>query len=279
MTEANDRSDHHPTTRSAAAGAHLLDGVALVTGAASGIGEQVALQLAGAGVGVAVLDRDAAGAQRVADRVGGIAVVADVADSAAVDAATAMIEADHGPLRYLVNNAGVGNLKRFEHYTDREIDLIWKVNVTGTYICTRAVAPRIRANGGGAIVNVASVSGVRPTMGEAPYSAAKAAVIALASSTALEFAPTVRANAVSPGFVRTPLNEMVAGDDELRGSIEAGTPAGRIGNAEETAQLIVYLLSDAAGFITGQNFVLDGGSLINSAQMDATLGTMLSRFG
>lgn len=258
---------------------NYLAGAAIVTGAASGIGAATARLLASAGVSVIVLDRDADGAGAVADEIGGQAFVANVVDTDAVEAAAAAADEVPGGLRYLVNNAGVGNLKRFEHYTDREIDLIWKVNVTGTYVCTRAAAPRIRANGGGAIVNVASVSGVRPTLGEAPYSAAKAAVIALASSTALEFAPTVRANSVSPGFIRTPLNEMVAGDDDLRSSIEAGTPAARIGNAAETAQLIAYLLSDAAGFITGQNFVLDGGSLINSAQMDTALGTLLNRFG
>jgi NAD(P)-dependent dehydrogenase (short-subunit alcohol dehydrogenase family) len=120
---------------------------------------------------------------------------------------------------------------------------------------------------------------VRPTRGEAPYSAAKAAVVALTQAAALEFAPDIRVNCVSPGFVRTPLNEVLAGDDELRAAIEANTPMARVGTAEEVAELIVFLLSDRAGYLTGQNIVLDGGSMLNSAQMDPVLTPLLRHFG
>jgi NAD(P)-dependent dehydrogenase (short-subunit alcohol dehydrogenase family) len=127
-------------------------------------------------------------------------------------------------------------------------------------------------------VNVASVSGVRPTRGEAPYSAAKAAVIALTSSAALEWAPEVRVNCVSPGFVRTPLNEMLVTDDAARSGLESRTPLARVGTAEETAGVIAFLLSDAAGYLTGHNLVLDGGSLLPSEQMDPILGPLLEMF-
>lgn len=252
-------------------------GGAVVTGGASGIGEAVVRRLAADGVPVAVLDRDAERAASVAAEVDGLALVADVGDSTALESAIESAAESFGGLRHLVNNAGVGNLKPLESYTDKEVDLIWRVNVAGTYSGLRAAA-RLMRSAGGSVVNVASVSGVRPTQGEAPYSAAKAAVIALTKSAALELAPSIRVNCVSPGFVRTPLNEMLASDEGMRSSIESGTPLARVGQADEVAELIAFLLSDRAGYLTGQNIVLDGGSLLNSAQMDPVLGPLLHHF-
>jgi NAD(P)-dependent dehydrogenase (short-subunit alcohol dehydrogenase family) len=254
-------------------------GAVVVTGGGSGIGAAVCHRLAADGLVVAVLDRDPDGADRVASEVGGLALVADVADSAAVDAAIARAADEHGGLRGLVNNAGVGNLKPLTSYSDRELELIWKVNVAGTFHCLRAAAPLLHAGGGGSIVNVASVSGLRPTRGEGPYSAAKAAVVALTQSAALELAPAIRVNCVSPGFVRTPLNEVLAGDDEARARIEAGTPLARMGRPEEVADVVAMLLSDASSYVTGQNIVVDGGSMLTSAQMDGALSNLMERFG
>ncbi len=232
--------------------------------------------MAGAGHQVVVLDRNSDGAEAVADSVSGIAVAADVADPGAVEQAfDAIADLSCGELRALVNNAGVGNLKRLEDYTPAEVDLIWRVNVAGTYNCLRSAAPYLRATDDAAVVNIASVSGVRPTRGEAPYSAAKAAVVALTSSAALEWAPQVRVNCVSPGFIRTPLNEVLASNDGMRSGIEERTPAGRVGTAEETARLVGMLLDPALGYLTGQNIVLDGGSMLSSDQMDAVLGPLL----
>lgn len=254
-------------------------GGVVVTGGASGIGAATCRRLASDGLAVGVLDRDAVGAQAVATEVGGLALVADVADSDALGAALEQAAGELGGLRGLVNNAGVGNLKHFTEYTDRELDLIWRVNVSGVYSGIRAAVPLLRSSGGGAIVNIASVSGVRPTRGEAPYSAAKAAVISLTRSAALELAPDIRVNCVSPGFVHTPLNDMLASDDSARAAIEAGTPLGRLGRPEDVAELVCMLLSDATGYLSGENIVLDGGSTLTSAQMDGVLGAMLDRFG
>ena len=256
----------------------------VVTGGASGIGAATCRRLARDGARVGVLDRNADGATAVAAEVGGLALVADVGDSAAVDAALARADGELGGLRGLVNNAGVGNLKPLESYTDKDLDLIWRVNQAGTYYALRAGAPLLRAaaraaGSPAAVVNVASVSGVRPTRGEAPYSAAKAAVIALTASAALEWAPSVRVNCVSPGFVHTPLNEMLVADPAGRSGIEGRTPLARVGTADETAALICFLLSDDAGYLTGQNIVLDGGTLLPSAQMDPVLGPLLDMFG
>ena len=252
----------------------------MVTGGASGIGAATARLLAGGAsacgpVGhVVVMDRNAEAARSVASEIGATAVVVDVADAAQVESAFTGSLGDLPPLTGLVNNAGIGNLKLLEQYSPTEVALIWAVNVTGTYNCLRSAAPALRSNGG-AVVNVASVSGVKPTMGEAPYSAAKAAVVALTASVALEWAPEVRANCVSPGFIRTPLNEMLASNDEWRTDIESRTPAGRLGSAEETAELITFLLSDRAAYMTGQNIVLDGGTMLSSKQMDPLFEKLL----
>ncbi len=254
----------------------MAPGTVVVTGGASGIGAATCRRLSSSFAQVVVLDRDREAAEGVAEEISGVAVGADVSDPAQVEAAFEMIsDISGGELRGLVNNAGVGNLKPLEHYTPGEVDLIWKVSFTGTYNCLRAAAPYLRATADAAVVNVASVSGLRPTRGEAPYSAAKAAVVALTSSAALEWAPEVRVNCISPGFIRTPLNEMLASDERTRTGIENRTPAARLGTAAETAELVATLLDAAHGYLTGQNVVLDGGSMLTSAQMDPVLGPYL----
>lgn len=255
----------------------------VVTGGGSGIGAATCRLLALKGAAVGVLDRNADAARAVAEEIGGLALACDVAASDQVDAAIARADAELGGLTGLVNNAGLGNLKPLEDYSDRDVELIWRVNFFGSYACLRAAAPFLRVAAGrrrepSAVVNVASVSGVRPTRGEAPYSAAKAATVALTSSAALEWAPTVRVNCVSPGFIHTPLNDMLVSDEAARSGVEDRTPMGRVGSASETAGLIAFLLSDESSYITGQNVVIDGGTTLTNAQMDPVLGPLLELF-
>ena len=263
----------------------LLDGHrAIITGGGSGIGAAAARRFAAEGASVAVLDRDAASADAVAEEIGGLAVVVDVADTEAVGEAIRATVAQLGGLDDLFANAGVGNLKHLAEYREKEWDLLVDVNLKGTFNCIRAAVPLLvaayEADGRPrSIVTMASVSGIRPTRGEAPYSAAKAGVIALTRSTALEYGPAVRANCISPGFIHTPLTGFAAEHEDFRPAIDAGTPLGRAGRADEVADVAVFLCSSLASYVSGHNLVVDGGSLLPSSQSDPMLTGLLDLMG
>ena len=244
---------------------------ALVTGGGSGIGEAVCRLFAREGAAVTVLDRDGDAAARVAGDIGGRSVACDVRGAEAVAAAVRDAADAMGGLTDLVNNAGLGTAKPLVSYTDKEWDLLLGVNLSGTFYGIRAAAPIMLEAGFGSIVNNASLTGVRPTRGEGPYSAAKAGVLNLTQTAALELAPAVRVNAVAPGMIHTPLTDIVVQNDEWRTAAEAGTPAGRVGTADEVAEVIAFLSSDAAAYVTGQTIVVDGGSVLPSLQSDSLL--------
>lgn len=183
-----------------------------------------------------------------------------------------------GGITIVVNNAGVGNVKPLHRYRDREYDAIVDASLRGTFNGIRAAAPLMLAGHGGSIVNVSSVSGMRPTRGEAPYSAAKAGVIALTQSAALEYGPTIRVNCVSPGLIDTPLTAPLFGDGTARAAFEAATPLRRIGTVVDVADAITFLSCGLASYITGVNLPVEGGSLLPSSQMDTSLSTILSYY-
>lgn len=249
----------------------------IVTGAASGIGRALAESLIADGHAVAMVDRSR-DIESIAAEVGGSAHRCDVGDGDAVTAAFNAAAESMGGLDGVVNNAGIGSLKPLVDYTDKEFDLLVRVNLHGTFFGVRAAVPLLRASGGGAIVNMASASGIRPTRGEAPYSAAKAAVISLTMAAALEEGPDIRVNCVSPGFIETPLNAFLAGDPAIRAELESATPAGRLGDPSDVVSVIRFLLSDASRYMTGQNLVIDGGAVLPLAQTDAVLGRLLHEF-
>ena len=257
----------------------LLDGArAVVTGAGSGIGRETCLQFAAHGARVVALDIDGDSARSVAKEIGGEPTVADVTDREALETAMHRAAELLGGITILVNNAGVGAMKPLHQYKDSEYAAVVDASLRGTFNGIGVAAPLMVAGGGGSIVNMASVSGMRPTRGEAPYSAAKAGVIALTQSGALEYAPTVRVNCVSPGLIETPLTSALLHNDEARQVFDRGTPLGRVGTAADVAGVIVFLCSDLAAYVTGANIPIEGGSLLASAQMDSTLSAILCLF-
>jgi NAD(P)-dependent dehydrogenase (short-subunit alcohol dehydrogenase family) len=248
---------------------------AIVTGGGSGIGAAICRGFASEGARVAVLDRDVQSAAVIAESVGGLAFECDVADASAVERAVSSVCDELGPVTDLVNNAGMGMNKPLHLYRDEEWALVMAVNLTGTFHCMRAVIPRMLEGGGGSIVNNSSLNGVRPLSGEAPYSAAKAAVINLTMTAAIEYAPKIRVNCVSPGLIDTPLTSLVTSNPVWRAAAESGTPLQRVGTADDVAALFAFLCSGASSYITGQNFVIDGGASLPNAQAEALIKTIM----
>lgn len=251
---------------------------ALVTGAGSGLGRVFAETFAAAGASVVAADRDGERAEETAQLIsaaGGrcIATVADVADPGSVEAMAALAERELGGCGILVNNAGISTPAHRVHELPVEAwnELI-AINLTGTFLCSRAILPQMLTQGGGAIINIASILGLvghypGSAMVTASYAASKGGVIALTRQTAVEYAKDeIRANAIAPGWHGgTRLGEANrrgmtnAQVDLFEESILHGTPMGRRGRPEELGALALYLASDASSYVTGQVFTQDGG--------------------
>jgi NAD(P)-dependent dehydrogenase (short-subunit alcohol dehydrogenase family) len=258
----------HPTMRAVA----LLDGHrAVVTGGGSGIGRATCRRMAAEGARVAVLDLDGDAAETVAGEVDGVGYAVDVTDYEALAHAVRDAAAKLGGLSALFNNAGGSNLRRIHQFELGEWDRIVRLNLTGVFHGMKATAPLLLEGGGGSIVSTASISGTRPAAGEAPYSAAKAAVVALTANAALEYAPTVRVNAVSPGMIRTAMTDILLDMEGMAEHMETKTPLHRIGTPADIADVVVFLCSDLARFVTGQNLVVDGGMTLHGAGVDGLL--------
>ncbi|MGE8286893.1 MAG: SDR family NAD(P)-dependent oxidoreductase [Stenotrophomonas sp.] len=235
--------------------------IALVTGAASGIGEAVVRQLAARGAQVLAADIDGDAATAVAmslgDRVMPLRV--DVSDP---DAVRHMVQAGverFGALHLAVNNAGIGGASlQTADYPLEEWHRVLGVNLHGVFYAMKYEVPAILAAGGGAIVNMASILGSNGWAGSAAYVAAKHALVGMTKSAALEYsAQGLRVNAVGPGFIDTPLLQGM--DAQAYAGLVALHPAGRLGTADEVAELTCFLLSDKASFITGSYHLVDGG--------------------
>jgi NAD(P)-dependent dehydrogenase (short-subunit alcohol dehydrogenase family) len=249
---------------------------ALITGGASGIGLATARKLVAQGARIALLDQASDATSAAAREIGGIALVADVRDAAAVDTAFAEAAASFGGLDLAFLNAGAGQVAPLEAYAPEDVERLVAVNLLGVYHGLRSALPHLRQCGGGAIVVNASCSGIHPTRGEAPYSAAKAGVIALAQSAALEYGPSIRVNCVSPGMIRTPMSELLFRVPKLMDAFDAAIPSGRPGTAEDVADVVVFLLSGAARYVTGHNLVVDGGLSLVGGGIDPVMQRVLA---
>ena len=249
--------------------------VAIVTGGGArafeiGNGRAAAILLARAGARVVVVDRDADASQRTVEMIqgeGGSAApfAADVTDEGDCEALRSMVTGDLGPPRVLVNNVGIGAAGTVLQTDPAVWERVMNTNVTSMYLTSRALIPAMAEAGGGAIVNIGSISAIRPK-GNTAYSTSKGAVIALSKAIAADFAAQgIRCNAVCPTVVDTPsLRERIARTEDPEATYQAFVdqqPMGRMGTAEDVAQLVLFLASDESRFITGTASIVDGGKL------------------
>lgn len=250
--------------------------VALVTGAAGGIGRGIALKYAQEGASVGVLDLRADAAQTVADEIaatGGqaIALGADITQEADVEAAVATLQDRFGPVTVLVNNAATMPSGRLHETSPADFDRCLAINLRGAYLVSRAVLPDMLAQGIGSIIHMASVTGILGLPGIAAYSATKGGLIALARAMSTDYARYgVRVNAVSPGTIDSPmLHNFVSQQSDpeaTRHAFDEMHPIGRVGTIDEVANVFVFLASDEASFVTGANYEVDGGLGVKGEQ-------------
>ena len=235
--------------------------VAIVTGAGSGIGRAIAVQLAADGYKVLVNDFRAEAAEAVAADIGGVACAGDVAVEADVAAMVAKAEAALGPVTHLINNAGHVHQGRFTDLTVQDFDRMIAVHLRGTFLCTQAVLKGMLARGAGVIVNIASQLGQVGGVELVHYSAAKAGIIGLTKALAREVsAQGVRVNAVAPGPINTPLVRSLSQDWQRAKA--AQLPLGRFGEPEEVAATVAFLCSPAASLFVGQTLGPNSGDVM-----------------
>ncbi|MCE8043971.1 SDR family oxidoreductase [Halomonas daqingensis] len=243
----------------------LAGTVQVVTGAASGIGAGVARALAEAGADVALLDRDRPGVDALARALAGlpgrrIALACDISDESQVRQAAAAVEATLGPCRGLVNGAGILRPGGLAEVSLADWNAVLSVNLTGYLLCARAFGRSMRDRGRGSIVHIASVSASQPQTWSGAYSPSKAAVAILSRQLAAEWGPLgVRSNAVSPGMIRTELSAAFYARPGVTEAREAYTASRRIGEPEEIANAVLFLLSERAGYVNGAELGVDGG--------------------
>jgi 3-oxoacyl-[acyl-carrier protein] reductase len=235
--------------------------VAVVTGAAGGIGSAVSRRLAADGYAVACLDVAEDDARRVADELPqAIGLAADVRDAASVRAAGARVRAELGPPWLLVNTAGVFSIQAITELHETEWDRILNTNLKGPFLTCREFLPDMIARHDGCIVNVASTAGVRGGRRRAAYCASKGGLVQLTRSLAVDHGPDgVRINCVCPGLIDTAMADWIRHDEEALTRWAGTTPARRIGAADEVADVVSFLASASASYLHGSVLMVDGG--------------------
>ena len=246
----------------------LENKTAIITGAGSGFGEAMARKFAREGANVVVVDRDVAGAKRVAGELGGkgLAVEADIASENGVAEAVRQAQMQFGRIDILINNAGIGHKPQpAENVQPDEFDRIVGVNIRGIYLMSRALIPHFKENGGGVILNIASTGAARPRPNLTWYNATKGWVVSATKALAIELASeNIRVNALNPVAGETPLLTTFMGEDteEIRQKFRASIPLGRLLKPEDLAESAAFLCSPAASMITGVALDVDGGRSI-----------------
>ena len=243
--------------------AQLAGKVALITGAARGIGQAIAVRLASEGADVALCDLqkewldETAGLIRAAGRRAETYAV-NVADGAGVTATVEQVAKDFGRIDILVNNAGITRDTFLMRMSEEDWDQVLDINLKGAFLFTKAVSRPMMKQKAGAIVNVASIIGLIGNAGQCNYAASKAGMIALTKSVAKELASrNIRANAVAPGFIQTKMTEKLP--EDIRNKMLEAIPLGRFGQPGDVANVVLFLASDAAAYVTGQVLTVCGG--------------------
>lgn len=243
----------------------LTGRVAIVTGAAGGIGGAIAAELAAAGAAVGLLDRDADGAAKAAEalRAGGATAFAtgcDTTDATSVAMAFAAARAALGPAAVLVNNAGILRPGPLAEIGIEAWNALMAVNLTGYLVCAQAARPQMLEAGGGALVHIASIAASNPQPRSGAYSPSKAGVAMLSRQLALEWGPDgIRSNVVSPGLIRTPLSESFYQAPGILERRSAMVPGRRVGTPQDIADAVTYLASPRAAYVNGAELLVDGG--------------------
>lgn len=245
----------------------LNDSVALVTGAGRGIGRAIALELARSGAKVVVnyagrADKAEETVQLIQEAGGeGIAVQADVSLSEDVDRLIQTTLNTYGKIDILVNNAGITRDTLLLRMKEADWDAVLDTNLKGVFLCTKAVSKGMMKQRSGCIINISSVVGISGNAGQANYAAAKAGILGFTKSIAKELASRgIRVNAVAPGYISTDMTESLP--EDVRKQILEGIPLSRMGNPEDIAKAVAFLVSPSASYITGQTLSVDGGMAI-----------------
>jgi 3-oxoacyl-[acyl-carrier protein] reductase len=246
----------------------LKEKVVLITGGSRGIGRAIATTLAGAGATVVI---DYKGNQAAADEVVGaitaadgqaLAIQADVSKQEEVERLFKAVLERYSRLDVLVNNAGITRDTLLLRMKEEDFDEVLQTNLRGVYLCTRAALRPMTKARGGRIINITSVVGLTGNAGQANYAAAKAGIIGFTKSAAREMASrNITVNAVAPGYIETDLTGVLS--ESVRAAILENIPLGRLGTPQDVANLVCFLASDAAAYITGQTLTVDGGMVIH----------------
>jgi len=247
---------------------NLRDKVAIITGCGGGLGRAMAVRMAGLGADIVVNDIPQAeeAANEVAEAVvecgrKGFVALGSVTSGDDVGGMVEQVLGEFGRIDILVNNAGITRDALMIRMSEDDWDMVLAINLKGAFLCTKAIARPMMKARSGRIVNIASVSGVMGNAGQANYSASKGGLIALTKTTARELAPRgITCNAVAPGFIETKMTEEL--DEEVRSEWLRSIPLGRAGTPEDVADVVAFLASDAAGYVTGQVLNIDGGLIM-----------------
>jgi len=241
--------------------------IAIVTGAAQGIGRTIAETLAQGGADIAIADMDPGRAQEAADAVKKLGrrvlnLKVNVAEWDGVKAMADQVLKEWGTIDILVNNAGITRDGLLVRMKEEDWNLVLQVNLTGTFHCIKAVLQTMTKQRSGRIVNIASIVGAMGNAGQANYAASKAAVIGLTKTVAREYASrSVTVNAVAPGFIDTPMTQGLSA--EVKETLQKQIPLGRLGRPSDVAAAVRFLVSEDAGYITGQVLHVNGGMLMS----------------